>query len=192
MAIPNVVRPGLRALPIHLMKAKALTMSAPFALGVHVPPQDGDFWCWAAVSVGVIAALTSTAEKPQCALVKSVTGHTHDCCDTVPPREVCDVDNQLEVGLAAGGITAVPLNQTFLFSELREQLFDRRRPVGALITFPHGGANHFVEIDGFIDATKELIVNDSLFGGPKKMPMKEFTFDYAGKGGRWTFTYTID
>lgn len=193
MAIPRVFRAGLSPVTAgSTMGVAAAAVMVPAQLGVDIRPQDADFWCWAAVSVGINAFVTGHAREEQCRLVRRVLGHEHDCCDTHPPRPECNVDNRLEEGLAAGGVHSTPLNQTVLFADVRTQIETRGRPVGALIRFPHGKVRHFVEIDGFVDdLTPQFIVNDSLFGGPKTMDVDKFTFNYADKGGTWSWTYII-
>lgn len=155
-------------------------------LGLRVPYQDGDFWCWAAVGVGVRRFLRGQLTR-QCDLAKDVLGGTLDCCHNPQP---CDVIMPLEVALSRAEVFAGMVMSPVPVETLGSEIADRRRPVCCAVRWFADGRFHFVAIHGFsVDsAGRAWVAVGDPFNGPWKGRYEDFLNAYRNQGS-WIASY---
>jgi hypothetical protein len=152
--------------------------------------QKGTQWCWAAVAISFQNHL-HTGSRTQCVLARDLlpNHNGHDCCVADPPLPECNKEAPLLDALTEVGVHATPKGGTLLFSDIVTRV-KAKELIACVIHFSSALINHFVQIDGVIESTRELIVNDPL-RHEVKLSMTDMLTNYNKEGGTWTQTLLI-
>lgn len=191
MALPRVIR--RRLVPLHEdamdTDPEVLdALGAPDNLDIDMPKQMGRNWCWAAVSISFQDFMES-GSKTLCGLVAETLDHTHNCCAVTPPPAGCDQQGSLADALKRVKVSFSP-DVALLFSQVVTQIKKERKPIGCFIDFTPPAIDHYVAIDGYDEATQELLVKDPRIG-PLKISIDEMLFNYDNRGGAWTKSFVV-
>lgn len=158
-------------------------------IGIPIEHQQGDNWCWAAVSVSLRNFQTPGSPLRQCELAQIQLSH-NDCC-TTPLPAACDQTNFLEIALANAGVAADNFPGSLSFSDLCDRLRINKAVCCAIQWF--SGGFHFVQVDGFIRngaRGDEVVVNDPLNPGGR-MTYNTLVTNYGTDAGQWVWTYRV-
>ncbi|HUC82967.1 MAG TPA: papain-like cysteine protease family protein [Flavisolibacter sp.] len=156
-------------------------------LAFNIQAQDGDYWCWAAVSASVSHFYNSRSTWNQCKVAGTAL-RRNDCCPN-PRKGQCDKIYYLDEALKITGNLASPIIEDPLsFDNLKAQI-NAKKVVGARIRW-QGGQGHFVVLHGYQieNADNFVFVADPLYG--KKMyPLRTLLSNYQMVGGEWSHSY---
>lgn len=191
MELPRVIQRRLIALNDEVTEASSTVLKAfggTDNLDIAMPKQIGKRWCWAAVSIS-FQDFRKTGSKTLCSLVKETRNHTHDCCAVLPPLQDCDQEGTLADALPRVNVSFAP-DGALTFSQVVTQIRDQHKPIGCFIDFNPPAIDHFVAIDGYVEATQELRVKDPQLG-PLKISISDMLFNYNNKGGRWRKSFVV-
>ncbi|HTN43433.1 MAG TPA: C39 family peptidase [Nitrospiria bacterium] len=175
-----------------------------------IDDQCGNYWCWAAVAVGVSKYYSRSSPWTQCGVANALFEYKNlfkkykvkDCCKN---PDKCDHPENLENALTCtqnyAGKSHIKKSSDGKFpQELFEEVcreIDKRRPVAARIGL-EGGGGHFVVIYGYETVTHDpqspyFVAADPYYVIHSTMPVSENYGDYnkhdKGWGvidGRWT------
>jgi hypothetical protein len=156
-------------------------------LTFDIQRQQGDNWCWAAVTASVSYFYDNGTAWTQCTIACTRL-NKNDCC---PPRNgnPCDVQNRLDLALQITGNFIDPLlDYPLRFADVQQQI-DSRKVVGARIQWANG-FGHFVALHGYNDTTaiNYLYVADPIFG-KNIVNFDTFIRNYQQSGSSWTHSY---
>jgi hypothetical protein len=153
-------------------------------LPVSVPHQGADFWCWAAVTAGVLQYRTGQTLQP-CEVAQRTFPSLSCCAD----QEPCDRTNELEQVLNLFGLLRSPTVPGSLSpTQLIQEIVGRQVPVGVRIVF-RAGPVHFVLITGLHDSGA-LVVQDPFGPVQHTLTWVDMANRYPGDGF-WDETYLI-
>jgi hypothetical protein len=150
-------------------------------LGIVVPQQEKEEWCWAAVCAGLH---TFYDHEPieQCKIAKEIL-HV-DCCAN---KKACNEPRFLKLVLKDLGYREA-IEDIVSFDVIQAQI-DKNRPLCCFIE--HGKIGHFIVISGYDLHSKQVGVLDPAPAGPhdspRLIPFESFRISY--NGGTWKETY---
>jgi hypothetical protein len=153
------------------------------SLAVPSTCQEERFWCWAAVSVSV-DVFYGGASWSQCRLASAVLSQNNCCADA--SRSTCDRRNQLSDPLKRVGRFRDLLARPLSFSELAGEI-DSDTAVAAAIRWRTDGGYHFVVLNAYEPASRNVVVNDP-DSGPAIVHYDKLLASYRSDGV-WTYTY---
>jgi hypothetical protein len=159
----------------------------PNPLGLSVPIQADDFWCWAAVAFGV-ASFYNQKPLMQCevaAAVLSTPEQKFDCCGS---NANCRSDAELETALAVQGNLLCKSGGSgdwpFIVASIAAG-----RPIAIRIEWQNKTA-HFVVIFGHgTEQSQNVSIADPLHEGMRSQTLKKLKTNYLSLHGRWDGTF---
>ena len=165
----------------------ALASSA--SLPVIMQHQQGNNWCWAAVSVSIANYYTADSAT-QCDVASKEL--RLGCCPERPGDPCpgnCDVPWQLNLALKRVGHLDSTLGQAATFAAVQAEI-NSQQPIGCHITWVLG-SGHFVAITGWslgASGTSYVDIKDPFYG-PTTLPFSQFSTAYQKSGDSWDYTY---
>lgn len=167
------------------LEAGAAAISSGQSLGIEVPHQDQDNWCWCAITVGVSSFYDPTFGLSQCQTAARVLSIADACSDPENERvnRMFDLDKSLAVFGRFNQIVNGPLSFSLVMREI-----DAQRPVGVRILFLDSGKGHFTVIRGYRREPQQMLLIDDPLYDEFEITYKNFLTDYQGNG-RWKQTY---
>ena len=164
-------------------------------LDFTMPQQTEDFWCWAAVGVGVVRFYNPGNDLEQCTVAGEMLGR--DCCSSPDARDACDEPfRPLATMLERRHHLALPperghVRGALSFDEVREEI-DHRRPVVVHHNFRSELWGHFVVIAGYNLRTRQVFIRDPKYAD-RAWDYDKFRTKYLegveDEGGEWTISY---
>ena len=141
-------------------------------------------WCWAAVSVSVVAYYDAGTSWTQCQMVCQELDQSSCCGDG--STQACNQPWYLDQALTRAGalVRKEPAPSTGLGPANDE--IQAGRPVCARIGWS-GGGGHVVVIEGY-RYDREQIALDDPWSGASDLPVNTFRAAYQGNG-TWTHSY---
>jgi hypothetical protein len=153
-------------------------------LGLHVPHQEQDRWCWAATADGIACCYQPGSTWTQCLIANAGLGRT-DCCGNAASAG-CNVYGYLDRALTTVGHFERMAEEVASFWAVIGEI-EADRPMGVRVAWPGGGA-HFVAIGGYREFPDEYLHVEDPWYGPSQVPHATLARGYQGTGS-WTHTY---
>ena len=181
MALPQLLQQTAFAVP----KVTAVSTGAP-SLGIQVPHQEQNNWCWCAVTVGVSRFFTPSFLLTQCQAAAQVLSIVDAC--SRPGDEDVDCPFDLDRALATFNHLDRVVEQPLTFEQIEDEMA-AKRPVGVQILFQDSGLTHFTVIRGSrrISGDRIVVIDDPLYD-ESEWSYEEFRDAYKGDG-EWTRSY---
>lgn len=183
MALAQVIAQNLKPIGGPFLAAALGGSPAHHIRGFHIPRQEQDNWCWAAVAFGVAAHYGAVWQ--QCDIAGLELGQ--QCCPPGTNTGVCNVPYYLDLALTRVGhfraliVGAVPLNPQVI-AEIIANL-----PVGVRIGWPDG-TGHFVAIAGYSTTGGQFVDVEDPWYSASTVTYAVLQSAYQGSG-TWTHTY---
>jgi hypothetical protein len=139
--------------------------------------------CWAAVTVGICDYLDHSQLTLQ-----GVTSNCLPFCNGDLTSNFCDVPWQLQDALNQYSHPAQPKGRALSLDEIVDQIANRQRPIGMMISFPDN-VNHYCLIKGFVEVNgkMEVVILDPAQSDPRDTPFPlESLLSNAALGAPWT------
>ena len=153
-------------------------------LRFNMETQKQTQWCWAAVSVSTSKHFDSLSSWTQCKMVNGELGQT-TCC-SAGSSESCNQPWYLDLALTrTNNLSGAATQDALTLAKIKAEI-NAKRPVGVRIGWS-GGGGHFVIIDGYNSATKEISVRDPFYGS-SVYSLTAFKTKYQSTGA-WSHTY---
>jgi len=154
-------------------------------LGVDVPHQEQDQWCWCALTVGVSRFSDSSFALSQCETAARVL-QVPEACGR-PADDDVNRMFELDAALATFGrlkrMDPIPLS----FKGIQDAI-DAKRPVGARVLFLDTGMAHFTLIRGYRTSPMNMLLIDDPLYDESEWSYQEFVASYRGSG-EWRQSY---
>lgn len=175
MPLPQLLQQTAFSVPA----VAAVSTGAP-PLGIDVPHQEQDNWCWCAVTVGVSRFFDPTFSLRQCETAARILS-IGDAC--IRPGDD-DVNRLFELDRALGtfGHFDHVVQQPLTFDQVESEI-QSKRPVGVQILFQDSGLMHFTVIRGCrkVDGDRFLLIDDPRHD-ESECGYEEFRDVYRGDG----------
>lgn len=161
-------------------------------VGLSIPNQEQDNWCWCAVGLG-IGDYYHGPSMAQCVFASAVLGKgANGCCGTISGGP-CDkpwyLDRALTTARCFERVDDVSTSPTG-FADVQSEI-DHGQPLGVRIQWQSVGA-HFIAISGYRTSTtgEQLITVEDPYGPvTSTLPIGDLHGSYGSDGGDWTHSY---
>jgi hypothetical protein len=152
-------------------------------VGFHVPLQEQDNWCWAAVAKGVAAHVGAVWQ--QCDIAGLELGQS--CCPAGTNSGVCNLPWYLDLALTrVGHFRAMVGSPAPLVPQVSHEIH-AHHPVGVRIGWS-GGGGHFVAIRGYSTHGGQFVDVEDPWYHASTVTYAVLLSAYQGTGS-WTHTY---
>ena len=163
----------------------AVESDSASVLGVEVPTQDQDLWCWCAITVGVSRFFDASFSLSQCETAANVLGLADAC--SRPGDDDVNKMFALDAALASFDRLLRRVDGRLSFEQLKREI-DAGRPVGVRIRFQDSGQAHFTLIRGYRTEPAPMLAIDDPLYGESTWSFAEFVDNYRG-AGVWRQSY---
>ena len=173
------------AAPLTLTSLAASTSNSGRSLGIEVPHQEQDWWCWCAVTVGVSTFYDSSFGLSQCETAAQILSEPSAC--STPRDDRVNRMFSLKQSLNTFGRLDRETEGPLSFSQVVQEI-DAQRPVGARILFLDSGVAHFTIIRGYRKTPQQMLLIDDPLYDESETTYQSFLTAYRGSG-RWKQSY---
>lgn len=155
-------------------------------LDLRLQPQKLSNWCWAAIAAS-LSQYYGTKGWQQEAISSHILGF--NCSNFQQDKSIeahCNQYAMLDQALKLVGCYSHWSPSRPSFERIKQEI-DRGHPLCVRVEW-YGGGFHYLVLMGYYHETKEIYVDDSLYG-LSVQNFAEFPHNYRGIGGMWRETF---